>query len=243
MENKRKKQKLLYLLPFTGRRKSDRVKTVVELSAVVLAIAIVFALSFAGCQGTTSYPVPKTTWIRLRATGTTEVDGVKTATLLLDFSDPIDGLDDDRTPEDLNALFTFGRVDSSEGASSTKRPLAGVQATKIVRSSSGIYSLTVENVPESGTVVVDINKEGITPRSRLWNVGTAAVPETPGPEEPVVPEPDPALPSVVPDVDLTTALVAPVLGATPVPVVPDAASGGTTALCETPSYTGVITWS
>jgi hypothetical protein len=240
MEDKRKKQKLVYMLPFTGRRKSDRVKTVVELSAMVLAIAVIFALSFAGCTGVAS-PTRDATWIRLAPTTLAEKDGVRTATLLLDFSEPIEGLDDERTLESLNSLFTFGMA----GASSAERPLAGIQATKIVRSASGMYFLSVENVPESGIGVVDINKSGISPKSRMWNVGDAdvpEVPETPVPEVPVVPDPDPANPSKVTGLNLSAYLAAPVQGTVPSPEVPGAASGGTTALFETPEYTGVITW-
>jgi hypothetical protein len=164
-----------------------------------------------------------------------EKDGVKTATLLLDFSEPIEGLEDERTQKSLNALFTFRMVDSVSGdSSSTGRPPAGIQATKIVRFSPGLYSLTVENVPESGTVVVDINRDGITPKSRLWHMGSADMPDVPE-----VPD----SPSVVTGVDLTGYMDVPVQGVAPFPTVPGAAAGGYTASFEAPSYTGVITWS
>jgi hypothetical protein len=225
MEDRRKKQELMYMLLLTGRRRSDRVKTVVELSVVVLAIALAFALALAGCQGTAS-PLRDTTWIRLAPTTLAEKDGGRTATLLLDFSGPIEGFEDARTLEALNSLFTFGMVGASSGdSSSANRPVAGIQATKIVRSASGMYFLTVEKVPESGIVVVDINKDGITPKSRLWNVGGTDVP------------------SVVAGVDLAPDIAAPAQGTAPTPVVPEAATGGITASFETPSYTGVITWS
>jgi hypothetical protein len=225
MEDKRKKQKRMYMLPFTGRRKSNRVKTVVELSVVMLAIALAFVLAFAGCKGTAS-PPRDAVWIRLAPTALAEKDGVRTATLLLDFSEPIEGLDDERTPEDLNSFFTFGMAGASSGASSSaERPVAGIQATKIVRSASGMYFLTVKKVPESGIVVVDINKDGITPKSRLWNVGGIDVP------------------SVVAGVDLAPGITAPAPGTAPTPAGPGAATGGTTASFETPADTGVITWS
>jgi hypothetical protein len=166
MEEKRKKHALKYFLPFTGRRRSDRIKTVVELSAVVLAAAIAFALSFAGCKGTAS-PDRDTVWLSLRPITLDETDGVRTATLLLDFSAPIEGLDD--KAEDLNQTFSFVSYGS---AASESRAAKGILVTKVTRSTTGGggYALTIENVPESGIVVVKLNKEGVTPPSRLWNV-------------------------------------------------------------------------
>jgi hypothetical protein len=162
------KQTTKYLLPFTGKRRADRVKTVVQLTAVLLALALVFALSFAGCKGSAS-PSRDVVWIGLRPTTLDDTGEERTATLLLDFSEPIAELDDRNT--DLNLIFSFGYVERPEGEGVLK-------AKTISRTAGGMYTLTIRNVPESGIVVVKINKAGVTPAARLWNVAGLEVAET-----------------------------------------------------------------
>jgi hypothetical protein len=126
--------------------------------------SILIALAFAGCN-TPSTEVGgndafKTIWFRLIPSAPVQLDGIRTATLILDFNKTIDGLDDTLQAADLKNIFTF----TSSGSTGMRPP----EATHIVKSSDGLYTLTVAHVPYGDRVLVTINKSSITPASRWW---------------------------------------------------------------------------
>ncbi|MDR3302529.1 MAG: hypothetical protein LBT01_08420 [Spirochaetaceae bacterium] len=130
-------------------------------------------LAFASCNAIADTSglsmTPETVWLSLAATEPELVNGLRTATLTLDFDKAVDGLNEGLPEADLNNLFTF-----SYGSSSIK-------VTKLIKSVVGIYTLTVVNVPEDteGIVLVKINQTGITPTIRPWFLdGTSGPPVT-----------------------------------------------------------------
>jgi hypothetical protein len=127
-------------------------------------LLIVLALSFASCNaiaGTGLNQSGETVWIRL--VPAVAVEG-KT-TLVLDLSKPIPGLTNETSPQELAALFRFENVEGALGAEK-------ITPLRIKKDSVAVYTLSVDNVPalEQGTILVTINKTGITPSTRTWSL-------------------------------------------------------------------------
>jgi hypothetical protein len=96
-----------------------------------------------------------------------EIGGVRTASLILDFDSEIAGLDDIISQKELNTVFTFRYDNYPSGLAADKK----LKALEIAKNTDGTYTLKVANVPSNGnTAIVYINKDGITPNSRLWNL-------------------------------------------------------------------------
>jgi uracil phosphoribosyltransferase len=131
----------------------------------VLLIAVALAVSaLGGCQAIAGISglnlSPETVWISLAPSVAVEVEGSRTATLVLDFSKAVDGLVDTLDEEGLGKIFTFeyGLTES------------GITATGVKKSAVGIYTLSVKNVPDdpAGIVLVTIKRSGISPATRVW---------------------------------------------------------------------------
>jgi hypothetical protein len=132
---------------------------------LLLVCTSLTALAFASCNAiadTSGLTLsPDTVWIRL--VPSVAVGGK--ATLVLDFSKPVDGLTNETSATDLATLFTFK---NSEGMSGVKK----ITVASITKDSDAVYRLTVEHVPdvEKGIVLVAINKSGIAPPTRAWSL-------------------------------------------------------------------------
>jgi hypothetical protein len=141
------------------------------IKVVVLVCTALAAVAFAACNVSASLEganlSAETVWISLTPT---KADGSRTATLVLDFDKAITGLTDDLNAEGLAKLFTF----EYHGSTSS-----GITATGVKKTVVGIYTLTVENVPndDEGTVLVTINKSGIAPATRIWALNGNVVPD------------------------------------------------------------------
>jgi hypothetical protein len=141
---------------------------------ILLVCTALTALAFASCNAIADtsglIQSPETVWIRL--VPSVAVGGK--ATLVLDFSKPVDGLTNDTSSADLAALFTFKNGEGMSGAEA-------ITAAGITKDSEAVYTLTVGSVPdvEKGIVLVTINKQGIAPPTRAWSVDGEIVPDEP----------------------------------------------------------------
>jgi hypothetical protein len=149
-------------IPLFNRRTKMRNVTKV----VLLVCTALTALAFASCQAIADtsglIQTPETVWVSLTPTvPAVDGKGVRTATLTLDFSRAIDGLTSETSAEDLEKIFAF----EYKGSTSS-----GITATEVKKSVVGIYTLSMENVPDDdeGIVLVTIKKSGIAPATRLW---------------------------------------------------------------------------
>jgi hypothetical protein len=167
MENKRVKHTMKYLLPFTGRRKSDRVKTAVELTAVFLALVLAFSLSFVGCKGTTS--TASIVWIALYGPiPTVSATEAPTAALSLDFSEPVAELQSGITSSKLNDMFKF-KYYKAGSASPSEKDIRAVSLTHVEMGGNNTYKLQVSGAPADGGIVeVTIQVSYIQPDVRIW---------------------------------------------------------------------------
>ncbi|MDR3301843.1 MAG: hypothetical protein LBT01_04835 [Spirochaetaceae bacterium] len=134
---------------------------------LLLVCTALTALAFAACEviaSTAGQDLPsETVWISLTPT-VPEADGngVRTATLTLDFSRAIDGLTSETSAEDLEKIFTFA-FDPPDGA-------ADFKMTRVEKIAVAVYRLSVVNVPLSGSARVTVNRPDVTPTSRLWSL-------------------------------------------------------------------------
>jgi hypothetical protein len=132
---------------------------------ISLLITLAFAGAFASCNAiadTSGLNLnPDTVWIRL--VPDKAVDGK--AKLVLDFSKPIPGLTPETSKADLAALFAFN---NGVGMSYAEE----ITPVSITKDSGAVYTLTVQNVPDSGQgmILVTINKAGIAPSTRPWSL-------------------------------------------------------------------------
>jgi hypothetical protein len=138
-------------------------KTVTTQLLLVCTALTALALSSCNAIADTSALTltPETVWIRL--VPSVAVEGK--ATLVLDFSKPIDGLTNETSAADLESLFTFANGEGMSGAEA-------ITAASITKDSDAVYRLTVEQVPdvEAGIVLVTITKAGIAPPTRAWSL-------------------------------------------------------------------------
>ncbi|MDR3301842.1 MAG: InlB B-repeat-containing protein [Spirochaetaceae bacterium] len=118
---------------------------------------------------------PETVWLHLVPGVPFEGDdGVWTAELVLDLSRAISGLNTDTTAAELYALFTISYDYSAEAP-----PFKPMVAASVIKYTEGYYKLTVGNIPASrGVATLTINRPGITPASRLWDLAGREIPDS-----------------------------------------------------------------
>jgi hypothetical protein len=143
---------------------------VVELSTVILALILAFSLSFAGCKGTSVAPVA-IVWINLYGPTPTKsaTPGSFSATLSLDFSEPVVELKSGLTSAQLNDMFTFAYYMEGSASPSRMEEIRAVSLTPEEMGGKNTYKLQVSGVPaDSGRVEVTIHPSYIRPEVRSW---------------------------------------------------------------------------
>ncbi|MDR3302528.1 MAG: hypothetical protein LBT01_08415 [Spirochaetaceae bacterium] len=138
-----------------------------EMKMKLLVCTAFTVLAFASCNAiadTSGLSItPETVWLRLTASEPELVNGLRTATLVLDFDKPLDGLTDGLPEAELGKIFSFSNDDPSSAP-------VDIKAIGIKKSVVSVYTLTVVNVPEAteGMVLVKITQKGVTPTIRPW---------------------------------------------------------------------------
>jgi hypothetical protein len=132
----------------------------------LIAVAVAVTLGVMACAKTAASPA--IVWIDLFGPAPTGTEGADTfsATLSLDFSEPIPELDASLTSARLNEIFTFAYY--KEG---NKVPayINAIEVTPDKMSAGNIYNLEVRGVPkEGGRVDVTIATLAVEPLMRPW---------------------------------------------------------------------------
>jgi hypothetical protein len=128
----------------------------------------VLTLGFIACKGATS--TLATLWIALYGPAPEAIapSTTLTATLSLDFSEPVADLQAGLSANNLNEIFTF-KYYKADGSSGSAPELRAVALIPVETGGKNTYQLQVSGAPgRSGVVYVTMNKPDIQPSVREW---------------------------------------------------------------------------
>jgi hypothetical protein len=134
--------------------------TVILLSAATLILGLI------ACKGTTV--VSSIIWIKLDGPAPTVSEtGARTATLSLDFSEPVGALKPGLSETQLGEIFRFTYY--NDGNIKTQAEIQAVEVTPNKIGAGNVYNLVVRGVPQDGgRVEVAIATLPVEPTIRPW---------------------------------------------------------------------------